>query len=92
MRTQFRSREVSAMNELVTAAKKAVGSKAVLRALKAGEAVRVYIAADTDMFLYQKVVRAAEEAGLRPVKVQTGKELGRACGLQIGCAAAALLR
>ena len=80
------------MNELTAAAKKAVGSKAVLRALKAGEAVRVYIASDTDMFLYQKVVRAAEEAGLRPVKVPAGKELGKACGLQIGCAAAALLK
>jgi ribosomal protein L7Ae-like RNA K-turn-binding protein len=44
------------------------------------------------MFLYQKVVRAVEEAGLRPVKVASGKELGKACGLDIGCAAAALLR
>ena len=52
----------------------------------------MYVASDTDMFLYQKVVRAAEEAGLRPVKVPTGKELGKACGLQIGCAAAAMLK
>lgn len=80
------------MEELRNAAKKAVGSKAVLRALKAGEAVKVYIAADTDTFLYQKVVRAVEEAGLRPVRVESGKELGKCCGLEIGCAAAALLR
>ena len=80
------------MKDLTAAAKKAVGSKAVLRALKAGEAVRVYVASDTDTFLYQKVVRAVEDAGLRPVRVATGKELGQACGLQIGCAAAALLR
>ena len=86
------AREVSAMNELTTAARKAVGSKAVLRALKAGEAVRVYIASDTDTFLYQKVVRAAEDAGLRPVKAPSVKELGKACGLEIGCAAAALLK
>ena len=80
------------MEELKTAAKKAVGSKAVLRALKAGEAVKVYVATDTDMFLYQKVMRAIEEAGLRPVRVASGKELGKSCGLEIGCAAAALLR
>ncbi len=80
------------MNELTAAAKKAVGSKAVLRALKAGEAVRVYIASDTDMFLYQKMVRAVEDAGVQMVKVPAGKELGKACGLQIGCAAAALLK
>jgi large subunit ribosomal protein L7A len=80
------------MEELRAAANKAVGSKAVLRALKAGEALRVYIATDTDMFLYQKVIRAAEEAGVRLVKVESGKELGRVCGLTIGCAAAALCR
>ena len=80
------------MEELRAAANKAVGSKAVLRALKAGEALRVYIATDTDMFLYQKVVRAVEEAGLRPVRVESGKELGKVCGLTIGCAAAALLK
>ena len=80
------------MNELTAAAKKAVGSKEVLRALKAGEAARVYVASATDMFLYQKVVRAAEEAGLRPGMGPTGKELGKACGLQIGCAAAAMLK
>ncbi|MBQ3483875.1 MAG: ribosomal L7Ae/L30e/S12e/Gadd45 family protein [Clostridia bacterium] len=80
------------MEELKAAAKKAVGTKAVLRALKAGEAVRVYVANDVDTFLYQKIVRAVEEAGMRPVRVESVKELGRACGLTIGCAAAATLR
>ena len=80
------------MEELKAAAKKAVGTKAVLRALKAGEAVRVYVANDVDTFLYQKIVRAVEEAGMRPVRVESVKELGRACGLTIGCAAAAMLR
>ena len=80
------------MEELKAAAKKAVGTTAVLRALKAGEAVRVYVANDVDTFLYQKIVRAVEEAGMRPVRVESVKELGRACGLTIGCAAAATLR
>lgn len=79
------------MEELRSAANRAVGTKAVLRALTAGTAVRVYVAVDSDTFLYQKVVRAAEAAGVRLVKVETGKELGRVCGLKIGCAAAALL-
>ena len=80
------------MEELRSYANKAVGTKAVLRALTAGTAARVYIATDTDMFLYQKVVRAAEQAGVRLVKVESGKELGKACGLTIGCAAAAMLK
>lgn len=80
------------MEQLRNAARKAVGTKAVLRALKAGEVSRVYVASDTDMFLYQKIIRAVEEAGLRPVQVGSGKELGKACGLEIGSAAAALLK
>ncbi len=80
------------MEELRSAANKAVGTKAVLRALTAGTAARVYVATDSDTFLYQKIVRAAEAAGVRMVKVESGRELGKTCGLQIGCAAAALLK
>ena len=80
------------MEELRSCANRAVGTKAVLRALAAGTAVRVYVATDSDTFLYQKVVRAVEAAGVRLVKVESGKELGRACGLTIGSAAAAMLR
>lgn len=80
------------MEELRSAANRAVGTKAVLRALAAGTAVRVYVANDSDTFLYQKIVRAVEAAGVRLVRVESGKELGKACGLQIGSAAAALLK
>ena len=40
----------------------------------------------------EALLPAAEEAGVRLVKVESGKELGRVCGLTIGCAAAALCR
>lgn len=80
------------MEELKLAANKAVGTKAVLRALKAGEAAYVCVATDVDTFLYQKVVRACDAAGVAVRKVGSMKELGRACGLTIDCAAAAKLR
>ena len=80
------------MEELKLAQAKAVGTKAVLRALKAAEAVRVYVASDIDTFLYQKVIRASEEAGVQVRRVDASRERGRTCGLTIGCAAAALLR
>ena len=80
------------MEELRSCANRAVGTKAVLRALAAGTAVRVYVATDSDTFLYQKVVRACEDAGVPVRKVPASKELGKTCGLTIGCAAAALLK
>ena len=53
------------MEMLKSAAKKAVGTKAVLRALAAGEAACVFVASDIDTFLYQKVTRACAEVGIR---------------------------
>ena len=80
------------MENLKSAAKKAVGTKAVLRALASKEAARVYVASDIDTFLYQKVTRACADAGVPVIKVDSAKELGRACSLTIGCAAAAVLK
>ena len=80
------------MEMLKSAAKKAVGTKAVLRALTNREAACVYVASDIDTFLYQKVTRACSEAGVPVRKVESNKELGKVCGLAIGCAAAAVCK
>ena len=78
------------MEDLKNSVSKAVGTKAVMRALKAGSAQRVYVARDT--FLYQKVTRACEDAGVPIRRVDETKALGAACGLDISCAAAAILK
>lgn len=80
------------MEALKQAERKVVGSKAVLRALKARTAARVYVASDIDTFLYQKLIRACEDAGVPVTKVASAGELGRCCELEIGSAAAAVLR
>jgi large subunit ribosomal protein L7A len=80
------------MEMLKTAARKAVGTKEVLRALKVNEAASVFIASDIDTFLSQKVTRVCADAGVPVIKVDSAKELGRACSLTIGCAAAAVLK
>ena len=80
------------MENLKSAAKKAVGTKAVLRALAAGEAACVYVASDIDTFLYQKVTRACAEAAVPVIKVESNKELGKVCVLNIGTASAAVLK
>lgn len=78
------------MEALKNAAVKVIGSKQVQRALKAGTLSRVYLAEDIDTFLYQKVRRAAEAAGVPVTTVKLSAELGRACGLEIPSAAAGL--
>lgn len=80
------------MENLKNAQSRAVGTKAVMRALKSSSAQRVYVARDIDTFLYQKVVRACEDAGVPVIRVDKASELGKICGLTIGCAAAAITR
>ena len=64
------------MEELKAAAQKVVGSKQVLRALKAGTVLRAYVANDADTFLFQRIVTAAEAAGVPVVRVASMRELG----------------
>ena len=81
------------MEMLKTAgSRKVVGTKQVIRALKAGTVSRVYVCSDADTFIYQQVVRAAEEAHVPCVRVETMKELGIVCGVEVPAAAAAVLK
>lgn len=80
------------MEALKNASGKIAGTKQVLRALKAGELKRIYVANDIDTFLFQKITRAAEAAGLPAVRVESSLELGRVCGLEIATACAGVLR
>lgn len=80
------------MEVLKTGGRCVVGTKQVIRALKAGELSKVYAATDADTFIYQQVVRAAEAAGVPCVRVPSMKELGMVCGVQVPAAAAGLLK
>ncbi len=78
------------MEALKTGANRVVGTKQVLRGLKSGTLSRVYVANDADTFLFQRIVAAAENAGVPVVRVATMKELGQACGVDVASAAAGI--
>ena len=80
------------METLRSGAAKVVGTKQVARALKAGRVLKAYVAEDADTFIFQQVVRTAEEAGVPCVRVPSMKELGMVCGVDVSTAAAAVLR
>ena len=80
------------MEALRTSESRVVGTKQVLRAIKAGTLQRVYVANDADTFLYQRIIRAAEAAQVPVTRVATMKELGRACGVDVSAAAAGIGR
>ncbi|MBR4711295.1 MAG: ribosomal L7Ae/L30e/S12e/Gadd45 family protein [Clostridia bacterium] len=80
------------MEALKQAAHRVVGTKQVLRAVKAGTLSAVYVAEDADTFIFQQVVRAAEAARVPVRRVPAMKELGRACGVETSAAAAGILK
>lgn len=80
------------METLKNSAAKVVGTKQVLRGIKAGTLSRVYVANDADTFLYSRIVEAAERAEIPVVRVAAMKELGDACGVSVAAAAAGICR
>lgn len=51
----------------------------------------VFVAQDADRRITEPVLRAARERGVEVVEIATMAGLGRACGIAVGAAAAAIL-
>ena len=78
--------------ELIRAADaRAVGASQTLRAVQRGRALLVLVARDADRKVIDPVVRAAQAQGVPVVEVDSMRELGRACGIAVGAAAAAVV-
>jgi large subunit ribosomal protein L7A len=69
-----------------------VGTKQTVRALKEGKVQEVIIAEDADPFIIDKIMEAAKEANVPVTKVDSMKKLGKACKIQVGAAAVAIIR
>lgn len=68
------------------------GTRQSEKALLSGTAARLYVARDADPKVVQKVLDLAREKGVEIVFVDTMAELGKACKLRVGAAAACLLK
>jgi len=80
------------LEELKNSAGRVVGTKQLLRALAVGKVARVFVAEDSDDFIYRRVRQAAEEARVPVTVVKTMAQLGQACRVDVDTAAAGLLR
>ena len=78
------------LNELEHA-DKVVGVKQVRRALASGQAKRLYLARDADPQLTEPLERQAGEQGVDVAWAESMKALGRACGIAVGAAVAAVI-
>jgi large subunit ribosomal protein L7A len=80
-----------ALARLRAAASRVVGTSQTAKAVARGLAAEVFVAADADRCVVEPVVRAAAERGVPVTEVDSMALLGRACGIGVGAAAAAVL-
>lgn len=79
------------VESLRAASQRAVGTNQTVKAISRGHARVVYVAQDADRRVVDPVLRAARERGLEVVEVASMALLGRACGIAVGAAVAAIL-
>lgn len=80
-----------ALERLKTAEYRAVGSNQTVKAIRRGRAQVVFVATDADRRVVADVIAAVRDRGLEVIEVGSMRDLGRACGIAVGAAAAAVL-
>ena len=66
-----------------------VGAKQLRKALASGRARRVFLAENADPAITEPIAEQCEAAGIEYTWVGSMADLGRACGIEVGAAAAA---
>lgn len=68
-----------------------VGAKQLRKALENGRVRCVYLAANADPAITEPIAELCGKQNIRPIRVRSMQELGRACGIEVGAAAAAVV-
>jgi large subunit ribosomal protein L7A len=77
-------------NRLLSARKKTVGAKQTLKAVERGQAKVVYTAQNADRHVVEPIIRMCAVKGIEVIQVDSMQALGKACGIEVGCATAAV--
>ena len=68
-----------------------IGTKQTTKAVEKGIAAKVFVAKDADPKITAKVIALANKMGVEIVYVDSMKHLGKACGIEVGAAMAAIV-
>lgn len=77
--------------KIAKARQKTVGAKQTMKAVEKGLAQFVYIAKDADRHIIEPIVKTCESKNIPFAKVDSMKSLGKACGIDVRCAIAAIV-
>ncbi len=78
------------MERLKTTRCRIVGTKQTTKAVERGQAQVVFVARDADPHVTRRLVALCRQQGVEVVEVDSMTVLGRACGVEVGTASAAV--
>ncbi|MCL4439384.1 ribosomal protein [Desulforamulus profundi] len=78
------------LEPLKSARKRTVGAKQTIKAVEKSQAKEVYWASDAEARVVDPILRICSSKNIPTVKVESMKDLGRACNIEVGCAIAAI--
>ncbi len=78
--------------DLPSTGKLMVGTKQVTRAISEDKALKIYIANDADEQIRTALINAVRQGEIPHEFVESKSELGRACGIKVGSACAAIVK
>lgn len=73
------------------AANISIGTKQAMRMVELGKASEVFVADDADPRITIKMVNLCKKMGVKVTYVDSMKLLGKACGIEVGAAMAAVV-
>lgn len=77
--------------QLQMAKKKTIGTKQTLKAVEKGQAQKVFVAADAEEHVLLPLLRLCRDKSIPVIRIDSMRELGKACGIEVGSASAAIL-
>ncbi len=79
------------LEQLRKARTKTIGTKQTLKAIDKGKAKTVFVALDADEKVVREVLRGCQEKSIPVVRAESMAVLGKACGIEVGAASAAIV-
>lgn len=79
------------LERLSKARKRVVGSKQTLKAVDRNQAKVVYVARNAERHVMDPIVQACSGKSVPVIFVENMQVLGKACGIEVGCAATAVI-
>ena len=72
--------------------RKTVGLKQTMKAVEADRVQVIYVAKDAEERLVSQILDACTEKGIKVYEADSMKQLGKACGIDVGTAVAAIIK